>query len=44
MEGYQIKPHEMAPRGIKQLTYDVLNVLWRQHGYMSNFTIHTMGW
>lgn len=44
MEGYKIAPHHMAPQGINQLTYDVLNVLWRQTGYISNFFMHTQGW
>lgn len=44
MRGYQIAPHHLAPPGINQLVYDILNVLWRQHGYKSNLTIHTMGW
>lgn len=44
MEGYKIEPHQLAPKGINQLVYDVLNALWRQHGYVSNFTIHTMVW
>lgn len=44
MEGYQIAPQHMAPRGINQLAYDVLHVLWRQQGYVSNFFIHTMRW
>lgn len=44
MRGYQIAPHHMAPQGINQLVYDILNVLWRQSQYVSPFTIHTMRW
>lgn len=44
MRGYQIAPRHLAPPGINQLSYDVLNVLWRTAGYVSCFTIQTMRW
>lgn len=33
---------QKCPKGIKPLVFSVLQSLWWEHGYVSNFTVHTM--
>ncbi len=39
-----IPPQHQPPKGIHPLKYAILNALWWQYGYKSNFTVQTMRW